>query len=154
MTSVNQTTNEAGKWSDINRWYKQEKKKYENAVKKGLVKPKESSAKTTEGPPVQDGDVTCTGASKQQSEQEKEPPQEEQYFDPGPVPKNLYDRGFIENWKEVLFPLSLRDNFLELGGYSRTKRPPGDSRPSSAQPGRGPPKSSPQPSATNKSKST
>jgi palmitoyltransferase len=27
---------------------------------------------------------------------------------PGPYPRNLYDRGFFENWKEVLFPLSLR----------------------------------------------
>jgi hypothetical protein len=29
---------------------------------------------------------------------------------PGPYPRNLYDRGIVENWKEVLFPLSLRSD--------------------------------------------
>lgn len=27
---------------------------------------------------------------------------------PGPNPKNIYNRGLIENWKEVIFPISLR----------------------------------------------
>ena len=41
------------------------------------------------------------------------------YFDPGPVPKNVYDRGLKENWKEVFFPISKRKDALSLGGYSR-----------------------------------
>jgi hypothetical protein len=28
--------------------------------------------------------------------------------DPGPAPVNIYNRGLVENWKEVIFPLSLR----------------------------------------------
>lgn len=28
--------------------------------------------------------------------------------DPGPIPTNLYHQGFVENWKEVIFPKSLR----------------------------------------------
>ena len=90
ITSLNQTTNEAGKWSDINQWYKSQKKKYNEALKKGLVSP-EKTAKLTEAPDLRDNDVTCTGASKQQSQQEPSG-QEQNYFDPGPVPKNIYDR--------------------------------------------------------------
>ena len=44
------------------------------------------------------------------------------YFDPGSVPHNLYDRGFVENWKEVLFPLSRRKEAVDMGGYSRPMR--------------------------------
>ncbi len=35
---------------------------------------------------------------------------------------NVYDKGFLENWKEVLFPMSLRKDALEKGGYSRPTR--------------------------------
>ena len=38
------------------------------------------------------------------------------------VPHNLYDRGFVENWKEVLFPLSRRKEAVDMGGYSRPMR--------------------------------
>ena len=31
-------------------------------------------------------------------------------IDPGPPPVNIYHRGFVENWKEVIFPISLRKN--------------------------------------------
>lgn len=106
-----------------------EKKRYDEAVKKGLVDTNNSTTKTNDSAPiVEDGDVTCTGGTSssstaaaagggvqetlQQSETEME------YFDPGPTPTNPYNRGFIENWKEVLFPLSLRKNAIELGGYS------------------------------------
>lgn len=29
--------------------------------------------------------------------------------DPGPRPVNIYHQGFVENWKEVIFPKSLRN---------------------------------------------
>ncbi len=45
----------------------------------------------------------------------------EVYTDPGPVPKNIYNRGFVENWREVLFPLSLREDALARGGYTRLR---------------------------------
>ena len=96
-------------------------------MKKGLVDINNSTTKINEsGPIVEDGDVTCTGGTTSAAVGEEEgvtetpqqPETEMEYFDPGPTPKNPHNRGFIENWKEVLFPLSLRKNAIELGGYS------------------------------------
>jgi hypothetical protein len=66
--------------------------------------------------------VTCTGGSGAQKEQQQ---QSQEYFDPGEVPKNIYDRGFVENWKEVIFPISLRKNALEMCVYSRPSKAAG-----------------------------
>jgi palmitoyltransferase ZDHHC4 len=74
-----------------------------------------------------DADVTCTpgtnGSAAKRSDQ-VEPhdrdsipskaatsaPEGRGVRHPGPVPRNVYDRGFVENWKEVLFPISLRSD--------------------------------------------
>jgi hypothetical protein len=123
ITSYNRTTNEDGKWSDIRKWYKKEQKKYQEAVKKGLVKKDSNSTASTtstEAPELKEGDVSCTGGSSGL----KEDAGRQEYFDPGPMPKNVYDKGFIENWKEVIFPISLRKEALEMGGYSRPTRTP------------------------------
>jgi hypothetical protein len=136
LTSANQTTNENGKWTDVKRWYKAEQKKYKEAVKKGLVKSSADSATpATAAPVVQDGDVTCTGGSS--SEPTQQQTRQQECFDPGPMPTNVYDRGFIENWKEVIFPPSRRKGYP--GGYSRP-RPP---NPKSAQSGEPRPKGAP-----------
>eukprot|EP00339_Tiarina_fusa_P013726 CAMPEP_0117029800 /NCGR_PEP_ID=MMETSP0472-20121206/21540_1 /TAXON_ID=693140 ORGANISM="Tiarina fusus, Strain LIS" /NCGR_SAMPLE_ID=MMETSP0472 /ASSEMBLY_ACC=CAM_ASM_000603 /LENGTH=431 /DNA_ID=CAMNT_0004737651 /DNA_START=233 /DNA_END=1528 /DNA_ORIENTATION=+ len=133
LTTTNQTTNEAGKWSDIQKWYKSQAKKHKEAVKKGIVKEGTRYGQSAV-PAVSDGDVTCTGATSgsQQHQQQHSPDQsqnqqqseaelqaQQEYFDPGPMPKNMYDRGFVENWKEVIFPMSLRKDALELAGFSR-----------------------------------
>lgn len=67
---------------------------------------------------MKDGDVTCTGGGSGIQAEHDQP----EYFDPGPMPENVYDKGFVENWKEVVFPLSLRKEALELAGYSRPAR--------------------------------
>eukprot|EP00980_Cylindrotheca_fusiformis_P006567 scaffold1384_cov116-Cylindrotheca_fusiformis.AAC.45 len=125
LTSINQTTNENGKWSDVKRWHKAQKKKYEDAIKSGLIKPEDSTDLLPEAQEAvvdDDGDVTCTGASSATKEKPSEQALEEEYIDPGPVPKNVHDRGFTENWKEVLFPISLRKDALAFGGYSKPPR--------------------------------
>jgi hypothetical protein len=115
ITSYNRTTNEDSKWSDITKWYKKEQTKYREAVKKGLVKGNAASSATAETPTFNDGDVSCTGGSAGLQTAASRTG----YVDPGPVPKNVYDRGFVENWKEVLFPISKRKEALDMGGYSR-----------------------------------
>jgi palmitoyltransferase ZDHHC4 len=133
LTNRNMTTNEAGKWQDINAWYKKEQKKYKDAVKAGLVTPPPTTTSdqttatttttTSSTMEVSDADVTCTPtltvgttatANEDNSNNSATPsPPVTNIIDPGPVPPNLYNRGLIENWKEVLFPLSLRKEALE-----------------------------------------
>ena len=74
-----------------------------------------------EPPSVKDGDVSCAGGGA--GLDEAEDVGQSEYSDPGPVPQNIYDRGFVENWKEVLFPISLRKEAYAMGGYSRQSRP-------------------------------
>jgi hypothetical protein len=108
LTSVNMTTNEAQKWSDVKNWYKKATKKYKEAVKNGEYKPE--AKRQAKAPDLQDGDVTCIpGAS---SSQPSKPQEETLAVDPGPLPKNIYNRGFVENWKEVLSPISLRKDYV------------------------------------------
>jgi len=142
ITCKNMTTNEDGKWEDVKRWYKRQKKDYDEAVKKGWITPQTATNATLTNnggvttttnnaaatPSIPDKDVTCTPSiattapaavettTSQQTIEANDNkttiykgPDGKQYFDPGPIPKNVYDRGLIENWKEVIYPLSLRD---------------------------------------------
>jgi len=99
LTSRGLTTNESYKWAQVKRWHQRELKRYQQAIKEGKVIPKEDPSK----PVVSDGDVTCTQGTGLEAQ---EP--EDAIYDPGPPPVNIYNRGVVENWKEVLFPLSLR----------------------------------------------
>lgn len=109
ITSVGQTTNENGKWSDIREWYKKQHILYQTAVREGNS---EISNK-------------IEGVSDDVYEEKTR----REIVDPGPIPKNLYNRGFFANWSEVLFPLSLRKDALSRGGYTsaitqQTNQPP------------------------------
>ena len=118
ITSCNRTTNEDSKWTDITKWYKKEQKRYRDAVKKGLVKENSATFASPETPKVKDGDVSCTGGGAGLVKDAGNAG----YVDPGPLPHNLYDRGFLENWKEVLFPISRRKEAVDMSGYSRPMR--------------------------------
>jgi palmitoyltransferase len=121
------TTNESYKWNQIQKWYDRELKRYQDAVRNGTVTTKtepSSSATTTANtasstknvnhpvPIVTDGDVTCTGGSGKGEDITScnggDNNDDDAFVHPGPRPKNVYDRGFVENWKEVLFPISIR----------------------------------------------
>jgi hypothetical protein len=112
LTSVGMTTNESAKWAQVKKWHKQEVRRYKDAVKRGLVVPSKSS---TSGPVVPDGDVGCTGAvgGTPTAEEGNESDEPDRIYDPGPYPKNIYNQGLIENWKDVFFPRSLRQEALE-----------------------------------------
>jgi hypothetical protein len=139
LTSVGQTTNENSKWSDVRDWYKRQRNRYKKAIKEGKVQTKNAETNTTiqttvETPLVKDdADVTCTPGTSTRllSESNSEAvvnTDDGVDLDPGPMPKNQYNRGLYENWKEVIFPISLRKDAESLGGYTkipqRTRPPP------------------------------
>ena len=119
ITSRGLTTNECFKWDEIKKWYQTEKKRYQKALNDGtLPPPSTTAASSTSTPPVvSDGDVTCTGqqpstgAAANNSNEEngdKDKDDWDAIVDPGPPPVNIYNRGFLENWKEVIFPISIQ----------------------------------------------
>jgi palmitoyltransferase ZDHHC4 len=88
LTSRGLTTNESYKWGQVLQWYKRALREYKDAVQQGLI-------------PVDHSDAAAS-ASKSDSVDA------EVIQHPGPPPVNIYNRGLVENWKEVIFPLSLR----------------------------------------------
>lgn len=130
LTSFNMTTNEAYKWGHVKQWYKDETRRYQKAVKNGtaILELSGSEKPVEPGRPAMsdDADVTCTpGANSSAAKRsDRVEPQERDDLStaaasapeprgvrhPGPMPRNVYDRGFVENWKEVLFPISLRSD--------------------------------------------
>jgi len=105
ITSRGQTTNENSKWGDIKGWYKKQQQVHRNAVREGKDVTKPSLKRNNN-----DND---TAILDEQSSEEQE------LVDPGPIPKNIYNRGFVENWKDVFFPLSLRKDAHSRGGYTK-----------------------------------
>eukprot|EP00535_Pseudo-nitzschia_heimii_P011181 CAMPEP_0197197444 /NCGR_PEP_ID=MMETSP1423-20130617/32870_1 /TAXON_ID=476441 /ORGANISM="Pseudo-nitzschia heimii, Strain UNC1101" /LENGTH=376 /DNA_ID=CAMNT_0042651265 /DNA_START=299 /DNA_END=1429 /DNA_ORIENTATION=- len=104
ITSIGQTTNEDGKWSDVRSWHKKQKNLYEKAVREG----KQSTKITGRSGDGEKNDAVSNRDSELQAARG--------LMDPGPTPENLYNRGFVANWREVFFPLSLRKDALSLGG--------------------------------------
>ena len=113
------TSNESAKWEQINKWYNREVQLYEQAIADGTIQqPKNKNTKdsrTNLPPKIVDGDVTCTGMKPEENTADQNEEDEQTNIDenneiqhPGPRPINIYNRGVYENWKEVIFPLSLQ----------------------------------------------
>lgn len=108
LTSRGLTTNESFKWTEVQKWYKNELRRYEEAVNNGeVVDPGQGK------PIVSDGDVTCTSGG-QNDLNNGDGDHKADEFDadairhPGPKPVNIYNRGLRKNWEDVLFPIPLR----------------------------------------------
>uniref|UniRef100_A0A7S4ENF8 Palmitoyltransferase n=1 Tax=Pseudo-nitzschia australis TaxID=44445 RepID=A0A7S4ENF8_9STRA len=106
ITSMGQTTNENSKWGDIKAWYKKNQSLYRTAIREGKVDPACTKCDDSEN-------------NNRNADEDTEGQDEQEFVDPGPIPKNLYNRGFAQNWKDVFFPLSLRKDALTLGGYTK-----------------------------------
>lgn len=109
LTSRGMTTNESAKWGQVKKWHRQESKRYEQAVKAGLVPVNNTST----APEPTDSDVGCTGAVPTNEDGTIGDTVERPLTDPGPMPQNIYNLGFVENWKEVFYPRSLRQDALD-----------------------------------------
>ena len=114
------TTNEYYKWRQVKRWHKREKAKYDAAVKKGKVTQNIPTKNTNGGvegsskkdidvmPDVDVGCVGPTGTTGYENRPTNTRINEHDVMDPGPFPPNMYNLGIVENFKEVIFPRSLR----------------------------------------------
>lgn len=111
ITSRNMTTNEFYKWRSVVGWHKREKKKYEEALSKdGKVVGSKGNAGMV-SKQVSDGDVGCTGMAADVSSSDVIA--DDEIIDPGPMPENIYNKGIVANFLEVLFPLSMQDEAIE-----------------------------------------
>lgn len=125
ITSRGRTTNEHAKWGQVKKWHRHESDRYKQAKRMGKLSSSPSSSSlnnngttsTASNPSsvVTDADVTCTGGATTLSSTVEGGVEEEssEIMDPGPMPKNIYHRGFVENWKEVVFPRSLRRDAIQ-----------------------------------------
>lgn len=109
ITSRNMTTNEFFKWRSVRKWHKKEKRKYEQALKNGKFGKKSNAGMVSKHIP--DGDVGCTGPMS--GDPASDVIAEDEIIDPGPMPENIYDKGIVSNWSEVLFPPSLRGEAIQ-----------------------------------------
>lgn len=128
MAANGMTTNEFYKWRQVKKWYKREKSRYQKALKEGKVHQKTVSGDDNSNDDVShhngggmnelsDVDIGCVGPVKNINN-DVVPKEHENKIDtdtisdPGPPPVNIYNRGIVENFKEVLFPRSLRIDAL------------------------------------------
>lgn len=91
ITSVNMTTNEFFKWRAVRKFHKKETKRYQNALKSGLIQPCNQKTVEIQAPAnqfVSDADVGCTGPVGKEARSKID--ETDEIFDPGPVPKNMY----------------------------------------------------------------
>ncbi len=122
------TTNEFYKWRQVNKWYKREKSRYEKALKEGKTQMKSSTAENGGGELMKDvrndTDVGCVGPINDNTVsqgEEKANPEDENNLTLMDPPVNIYNKGIIENFKEVLFPRSLRRDALNRYANKRGK---------------------------------
>jgi DHHC palmitoyltransferase len=97
ITSLGMTTNESYKWAEVRKWHTSQVKKYQHYQQQQQQQQQALLWKA---------DTTPASSSENGQQQQQQPVEEVE--DPGPMPKNIYNRGVIENWKEVLFPKSLQ----------------------------------------------
>jgi len=114
ITSCGMTTNEHYKWKEVRKWHDEQVRLYNNYKKMqtsgaASEESKEKSNSANQKKPlIPDGDVTCTGGKLENGHVQQNDEDATVKEDPGPMPTNIYDRGFVENWKEVIFPISIR----------------------------------------------
>ena len=151
------TTNEFFKWRQVRKWYKVEVHRYERALKEGKIdkdgnevllsnsttsslstsSAAGTSESTSKKAPLNDVDVGCVGPIHNTGENTHEKEQEEEVMakvcHPGPFPVNVYNRGIVENFKEIIFPRSLRrDALIRLAEARRNGQIPNTKKSSTA----------------------
>eukprot|EP00978_Attheya_sp_CCMP212_P023598 scaffold72645_cov50-Attheya_sp.AAC.2 len=107
----NMTTNEYYKWKHVRDWHKNATKAYQKALKEGKVKPQGVASSSTVDHSEELTNVTCIGADAPSAPTPNK--QKDAILNPGPLPANIYNVGIVENFREVIYPRSLRKDALQ-----------------------------------------
>lgn len=114
ISASGMTTNEFFKWRQVKKWHAIATSKYKKAQKQGISNKNRKLDKIANENAIQgltdDIDVGCVGpvgAGEQSNKTEYDSED-----DPGPFPTNIYHRGIIENYKEVVYPRSRRSDAI------------------------------------------
>uniref|UniRef100_A0A7S2HQJ0 Palmitoyltransferase n=1 Tax=Helicotheca tamesis TaxID=374047 RepID=A0A7S2HQJ0_9STRA len=121
ITSRGMTTNEHAKWKEVRKLHKKYKMNYEKALKEGKVFEQASGEHGEErcddsdkaGDGSNDSDIKYEGSSNDLNPLAATDKTENEIIDPGPFPQNIYNAGIIENFKEVIYPRSLREDAIK-----------------------------------------
>jgi len=134
IAATGMTTNEYYKWKQVKRWYWNEKGRYQKAKKEGTLVDTSSDSKGMKE--LKDVDVGCVGpvaatsdvidlhkdtntTTTDNADVDRNKPMP--IADPGQFPKNIYHLGIIENFKEIIFPRSLRKDAMDRWAISCEK---------------------------------
>jgi len=110
ISAKGMTTNEFYKWRHVKKFFKREQAKARKAREEaGTQNFHEQSAYGSEKVlDFQDGDVGCAGPMKSDNIISKD----DNIMSLGEIPINIYNQGIVENFKEIIFPRSLRKDAL------------------------------------------
>jgi hypothetical protein len=107
----NMTTNEYYKWKLVREWHKNATKTYQKALAEGKVKPQGVASSSNVDHSQELTNVTCTGADTSTAPSPNK--ETDAILNPGPLPANKYNLGIVENFREVIYPRSLRKDALQ-----------------------------------------
>ncbi len=119
IASSGMTTNEFYKWRQVKKWHKRAVEKYKRSktsqggIRKnlGTEDTKDSAAeKNAQIGLTDDVDIGCTGPLGNAKEVQPRSDTNNEVEDPGPFPVNIYHRGIVENFTEIVFPRSRRSD--------------------------------------------
>jgi hypothetical protein len=105
ISSQNMTTNEYYKWKELKKKHAKMTDRYLQALKDGTIQIGKRKDSTAPNEPSSDVDVGCMGPTGVVVSSET---MDEEIYDPGPMPVNIYNKGIIANFVEILWPLSFR----------------------------------------------
>ena len=109
LTAMGMTTNEYYKWREIKAWHKEATETYQKALKCGAISANGGTALASSS------GMTYHRIISKRVPSEKDEEKDSNYIsndnivlNPGPMTKNIYNRGIAPNFGEVFLPLSMR----------------------------------------------
>jgi len=126
IASCGTTTNESVKWKQVHKWYNIELQRYheneynntkeDNSSNKNdgdddyvmITKDNNDNTITAKDTAERMTNTTLVRDDAMEEENDDNDVTSKTIFHPGPKPKNIYNYGFIQNWKDIFYPRSIQ----------------------------------------------